>query len=271
MDIPSALLQLPTEMIEFIVVYLPTKDLLSVRLSCPRLERKTLRFYARKHFTTRNIVFTKYNLQTLIDIARHEVFGPQVRELVLVKRPRPHAPLQHQECTHGDVRYLPYILEAEKRLSVALNHLPNLIGVTCSNSYSSQHFSISCHLRILLSAVQVCGAVRLKTLTLTLPLKALLCLDTFSTCINHPYRQLQVQPATAGLCILELGVTGVTVTLPDHDQRHPCMVNRAPPIIVREPVSVTGNGYIYSGQLSAVYTQGLYQYPVTYVAPYVGR
>jgi hypothetical protein len=140
-----------------------------------------------------------------------------VRELVLVKRPRPHAPLQHQECTHGDVRYFPYVLEVEKRLSVALNHLPNVIGVICSKSYFRQHFSISCYLRIFLSAVHVSGVVRLKILTLTLPLKALLFLDISSTRINHSYRQFQVQPATAGLCILELGVTGVTVILLDHN------------------------------------------------------
>jgi hypothetical protein len=245
-----ALLQLPVDIIELIVGYLPTKDLLSVRLSCSTLERKACRFYARRHFTTRNIVFTKYNLQTMIDIARHEVFGPYVRELVLVKRPLPQAPLQDKLCSHGDVKYLPYILEAEKRLSVALSHLHNLTRVTCSDSYTSHHLLTSCHLRILLSALQASRGVRLKVLTFTFPLNTLLCLDTFSKRINHPFQRPRLQPATAGRCILELGVAGVIATLLDRDRRPPSTANQVLVVIAQELEPVSENCYIYSGRLS---------------------
>ena len=79
----SPLVALPTELLECIVLELPTtSDLCSLRAVCHELEAKTFNVFGRLHFSSRHHMISLFSLQALIDISNHQGFAPFVRRII---------------------------------------------------------------------------------------------------------------------------------------------------------------------------------------------
>ena len=79
----SPLVALPTELLEYIVLELPTtSDLCSLRAVCHELEAKTFNVFGRLYFTSRRHMISLFSLQALIDISNHRGFAPFVRRVI---------------------------------------------------------------------------------------------------------------------------------------------------------------------------------------------
>lgn len=79
----SSLVALPTELLEYIVLELPTaSDLCSLRAVCHELEAKTFDVFGRLHFSSRRHMISLFSLQALIDISNHRGFAPFVQRVI---------------------------------------------------------------------------------------------------------------------------------------------------------------------------------------------
>lgn len=79
----SPLVALPTELLEYIVLELPTtSDLCSLRAVCHGLEAKTFDVFGRLYFTSRRHMISLFSLQALIDISNHRGFAPFVQRVI---------------------------------------------------------------------------------------------------------------------------------------------------------------------------------------------
>lgn len=79
----SPLVALPTELLEYIVLELPTtSDLCSLRAACHELEAKTFNVFGRLYFSSRRHMISLFSLQALIDISNHRGFAPFVQRVI---------------------------------------------------------------------------------------------------------------------------------------------------------------------------------------------
>lgn len=79
----SPLVALPTELLEYIVLELPTtSDLCSLRAACHELEAKTFDVFGRLYFSSRRHMISLFSLQALIDISNHRGFAPFVQRVI---------------------------------------------------------------------------------------------------------------------------------------------------------------------------------------------
>ena len=79
----SPLVALPTELLECIVLELPTtSELCSLRAVCHKLEAKTFNVFGRLYFSSRHHMISLFSLQVLIDISNHRGFAPFVRRVI---------------------------------------------------------------------------------------------------------------------------------------------------------------------------------------------
>ena len=79
----SSFPNLPVEIIEAITDQLNPTDLFSLRLSCKKINQKTLHRFGQAHFTTLRTDFTPDNLQRLLSISKNEQLRHFVRTLVI--------------------------------------------------------------------------------------------------------------------------------------------------------------------------------------------
>ncbi|KAK5683256.1 hypothetical protein LTS10_004787 [Elasticomyces elasticus] len=79
------ILELPTEMLVQIANSLKNgHHLLAFRLTCKSLEKASHDTFATKYFAVRTHLFTRYGLQTLVDITKHPYLGRKVQKIELI-------------------------------------------------------------------------------------------------------------------------------------------------------------------------------------------
>ncbi|KAK3640524.1 hypothetical protein LTR56_011862 [Elasticomyces elasticus] len=110
------ILELPTEMLVHIANALKDgSDPLALRSTCTNLERATNDAFAAKYFAVRTHLFTRYGLQTLVDITKHPYLGRKVQKIELIVKDLRRGSFGPYD-DYGDIPWTsdPYSTEAQK-------------------------------------------------------------------------------------------------------------------------------------------------------------
>ncbi|KAK1757165.1 hypothetical protein QBC47DRAFT_444060 [Echria macrotheca] len=77
-------IRLPNEILENIAFYLEPEDLVSLRLTCRKVNSALWYFFSKNYFTKRQFMVSKQSVDTLLDISHHAALCSKLRHLVLV-------------------------------------------------------------------------------------------------------------------------------------------------------------------------------------------
>ncbi|KAG8161344.1 hypothetical protein KVR01_009608 [Diaporthe batatas] len=79
----SSLLQLPNELFDKVLKYLPAEDANDLRLTCRESRQKSFDCWSKTFFGERQFMIDAYSLQTLLDISRHPVLRSVLTHLII--------------------------------------------------------------------------------------------------------------------------------------------------------------------------------------------
>ncbi|KAH6973298.1 hypothetical protein EDB80DRAFT_743170 [Ilyonectria destructans] len=77
----ASILHLPAEISTLIFAELPSLDLLPIRRTCKEFYDRAPPLFARIYFQTRQVMFERRSLDTLVDISKHATFSRHVETL----------------------------------------------------------------------------------------------------------------------------------------------------------------------------------------------
>lgn len=144
-----SLVSMPAEMLLHITSYLTTPELGNVRLTCKSVEAALLASFSREFFTKRQFMFTRFSLQTLVDISNSR-FSTTLSHILfdVFQLTLENAILRHSEASHdrgranarlkGYVEHMAFLNSGEdcELLSEAFQNLKNLEIVGMRDFYS---------------------------------------------------------------------------------------------------------------------------------------